>query len=888
MRVKAYTMTILFFVSILSIGIIGAFIEEPKSHELVENPRQYEVQGQSHPSGFQSGHANQNVTLSLGFSHACAILENNTMTCWGETWDGAQGMYDGTADSGFNVNWDPTWSTAWPENGVASVSAGYHITCAILTNTSTYCLGNGSIGTIGNGATSGDYESIQYVDFGPGRYAVAIEAASYSISCALLDNGDVACWGEYVSPNGDSSTPVIVDLENRKAVGISVMLLNACAVLEDGGVMCWGESTGQSWSSSFIGDPVNFTAFQGHDVVGLNAGDASVCGLLRNGSVACEGGGSLYWVGLPAGKTAISVAVGDDIKSMSDGTGWVMGPASGCVLLSDKSMNCWGHASGNNTANSPSMADPMLTEFGSGVEVLAIAKSSGNGDPATCALLNNSEIQCWGNNEYAQVGDAYGGEVDANDRLVPTKMVIASLNSSYWDWDAAVAPFAADDRDRDGDGVLNIFDKCLNTPIGSTIDQDGCIVASSSDDDGDGVDNSVDLCPNTPSGETVDANGCAQSQLDDDGDGVMNDADLCPGTAAGASVNTDGCSISQLDADGDGVSDLLDNCPNTPAGETVDLYGCSDSQLDDDGDGVMNDADLCPGTAAGASVNTDGCSISQLDADGDGVSDLLDNCPNTPAGETVDLYGCSDSQLDDDGDGVMNDADLCPNTPAGETVDAVGCAQSQLDDDGDGVMNDADLCPNTPAGETVDAVGCAQSQLDDDGDGVSDLIDQCPGTPSGVTVGADGCNYPPVCDISYDDGAGNIVNLQSALAMGTGNSSSSLSLPTGTYQFILECTDPESDMLSMTVTLDGGSALVFTGSPLSTGGITVPVQDGMTLSKTITYYWTDGSNVGTYEIDVSLVGDDTADPNTGWLPGFELWITLLAIIASLFFNRTRR
>ena len=62
----------------------------------------------------------------------------------------------------------------------------------------------------------------------------------------------------------------------------------------------------------------------------------------------------------------------------------------------------------------------------------------------------------------------------------------------------------------------------------------------------------------------------------------------------------------------------------------------------------------------------------------------------------------------------------------------------------------------------------------------------------------------------------------------------------------------------------------------------------MTLSKTITYYWTDGSNVGTYEIDVSLVGDDTADPNTGWLPGFELWITLLAIIASLFFNRTRR
>ena len=235
----------------------------------------------------------------------------------------------------------------------------------------------------------------------------------------------------------------------------------------------------------------------------------------------------------------------------------------------------------------------------------------------------------------------------------------------------------------------------------------------------------------------------------------------------------------------------------------------------------------------------------------------------------------------------MINADLCPNTATGETVDVNGCSDSQLDDDADGFMNDADQCPNTAAGETVDAVGCAASQYDADGDGVTDLTDQCPGTPSGVTVGADGCNYPPVCDISYDDGAGNVVSLQSQLSMGTGTSSSSLSLPTGTYEFILECTDPEYDLLSMTVTIDGGSGMVFTGSPLSTGGISVPVQDGMTLSKTITYYWTDGVNVGTYEIDVSLVGDDTADPSNG-LPGFELWITLLAIIASLFFSRTRK
>ena len=55
------------------------------------------------------------------------------------------------------------------------------------------------------------------------------------MSCALLDNGDVACWGEYVSPNGDSPTPVVVDLENRKAVGISTFMLESITLqrLED-------------------------------------------------------------------------------------------------------------------------------------------------------------------------------------------------------------------------------------------------------------------------------------------------------------------------------------------------------------------------------------------------------------------------------------------------------------------------------------------------------------------------------------------------------------------------------------------------------------------------------------------------------------------------------
>ena len=278
-----------------------------------------------------------------------------------------------------------------------------------------------------------------------------------------------------------------------------------------------------------------------------------------------------------------------------------------------------------------------------------------------------------------------------------------------------------------------------------------------------------------------------------------------------------------------------------------------------------------------------------FDDDGDGVDDSDDLCPNTSAGETIDANGCAQSQLDDDTDGVMNDADLCPNTPTSEIAGIYGCSESQLDDDGDGVMNDADICSNTPIGKTVDSVGCAPTQYDADNDGVPDQSDQCPSTPSGVNVGTDGCNYPPVCEISYYDGAGNVVSLYSQLRIEMGTPSSSLVLPIGNYPFYVECTDPESDALSMTVTLNGSSSspMVFTG--FSANAITVPVEDGMTFSKTITYHWTDGVNVGTYEIDVSLEPVfDAEDPNDGLLPGFELWITLLAIIASLFFNRIRK
>ncbi len=65
--------------------------------------------------------------------------------------------------------------------------------------------------------------------------------------------------------------------------------------------------------------------------------------------------------------------------------------------------------------------------------------------------------------------------------------------------------------DSDGDGVVDQFDHCPNTPRGVKVDKNGCQIKTKAvigDSDHDGVPNSRDLCPDTPLGIKVDKDGC--------------------------------------------------------------------------------------------------------------------------------------------------------------------------------------------------------------------------------------------------------------------------------------------------------------------------------------------------------------------------------------------
>jgi OOP family OmpA-OmpF porin len=134
------------------------------------------------------------------------------------------------------------------------------------------------------------------------------------------------------------------------------------------------------------------------------------------------------------------------------------------------------------------------------------------------------------------------------------------------------ASYNAEDvnKDSDGDGVLDMWDECPNTPPGVTVSSRGCEIQDMNrDSDNDRVPDSIDQCPNTVPGAAVDPQGCS---LDSDMDGVLTGDDRCPGTPAGATVDEFGCV--PRDDDNDGVPNNADNCPDTRAGAKIDIYGC--------------------------------------------------------------------------------------------------------------------------------------------------------------------------------------------------------------------------------------------------------------------------------------------------------------------------
>ena len=338
--------------------------------------------------------------IGSGINTNCALDENGEISCWGS------GLY-GKLGTGSTTGSDqPVFVSG--VGGYSQLTSGDDHTCAIKNNVDIYCWGGNFEGQFGSGNTSGSSTPILTTSFNSS--IISIEAGGKH-TCALLANGDMYCWGRGVDGqigyNNATTTysPQLVLLP-RSAIAIDAGDSHTCAILDNNSMMCWGSNDfGQ------VGDgttnqrdvPVYVENFIGANVypIAVSGGSLHTCALLNDGSINCWGRNNNGQLGTYSGDSSspVSISLGSNVSAMqitSNG-------GHNCVLLTNKTLNCWGQNNwgqvGDGTITNKFVPTYVEMENQESVEYVSASKDG------VCVVLENLKLSCWGANYDGQVGD---------------------------------------------------------------------------------------------------------------------------------------------------------------------------------------------------------------------------------------------------------------------------------------------------------------------------------------------------------------------------------------------------------------------------------------------------------------------------------------------------
>jgi alpha-tubulin suppressor-like RCC1 family protein len=183
-----------------------------------------------------------NATYAMG--GGCALLSTGAIKCWGYGANGQLGDGNNSINSGSKSN------TPVSVTGISNATqiSGSSTRCAVLDDNSVKCWGSNAYSALGNGATSSATPSPTPVFVSGISNATQISVYGMNNACAVLSTGTIKCWGAYQggmlgsNTNSDSSSPVVIaGISN--ATKVSVGDSHVCAILTGGQVKCWGDNS---------------------------------------------------------------------------------------------------------------------------------------------------------------------------------------------------------------------------------------------------------------------------------------------------------------------------------------------------------------------------------------------------------------------------------------------------------------------------------------------------------------------------------------------------------------------------------------------------------------------------------------------------------------------
>jgi alpha-tubulin suppressor-like RCC1 family protein len=360
--------------------------------------------GQGSPGGSDAAAADggrRAIAIATGGFHTCALLSDGSVECWGLNADGQLG--DGTMiDSLVPV-------AVKGARGVMAIAAGYDETCALLSGGNVECWGVNDFGQLGNGTTSNASVPVA-VDGVTGAVAIA---CGFNHACALIGDGTVRCWGDGRSGelgNGTpaiSSTPVVVSgLTDATALAQGSTAAQSCALLSGGGAACWGSNVfGDLGSgSTAIDSAIPLTVSNLTGATELASGNEHVCALLAGGSASCWGDNEWGQLGDGTSGEPSDARTPMVVMGLTGATELAAGLLHTCARMATGAVECWGldldGQLGHGTSGESN--DSSIP-----VDVLGIrsATAISAGAYFACALIDGGQVECWGDNQYGELGD---------------------------------------------------------------------------------------------------------------------------------------------------------------------------------------------------------------------------------------------------------------------------------------------------------------------------------------------------------------------------------------------------------------------------------------------------------------------------------------------------
>lgn len=370
----------------------------------------------------------------------------------------AEGICDGDADVGGDTGIDegPGACIRSPDCSVALVTTGRYHTCALLDTGDLWCWGRNCDGQLGDGATAQARTSAVCVQ---GLQDVTDIGLGETHSCALTVGNEVWCWGD--NQFGQLGTGDFVDnLIPAVVIGLPVGQIaqlvsghdHSCVRLQVGDVWCWGSNLdGQLGAGDFGAGPAPVRVI---DIP--NAAEVQAAG--HHMLARTVDGRFFVWGDNAYGQ------LGDGTRTDQPGPVELQVPAGvtfveparaghhSCARTSDGRAFCWGR-------NNRGQVD------GTGADVLAPTEIAGlpfvidiaAGHEHTCILAQTQEVWCWGDNSFGQLGDGtFSGRATPNrvtDLVNMTTLGNASDHTCGTDGDGQIVCWGQNVYGQVGDGT---------------------------------------------------------------------------------------------------------------------------------------------------------------------------------------------------------------------------------------------------------------------------------------------------------------------------------------------------------------------------------------------------------------------------------------------------